>query len=134
MIVADLMPRIKETFERYGQLLKERRVPLGDLVFTKILSKDAGAYSVGTAETGSIYRLEDVGRSMRAGQVLQYVITDYYRKDSRKRSLPVELINEKTTFDARRYIELLSRVCNSLTEPFGYTTTTNSTTLSVSQQ
>jgi DNA polymerase elongation subunit (family B) len=131
--VKNLMPRIRETFERYRQQLKERRVQLAELVFTKMLSKNASAYSVvDTAETGSIYRLEDEGRSMRAGQVLQYVITNYYRKNSRKRSVPVELINEKTTFDTRRYIELLSRACNSLTEPFGYTTT--STTLSASQQ
>jgi DNA polymerase elongation subunit (family B) len=96
-------------------------VPLAELVFTKMLSKDARAYSVDTAETGAIYRLEDEGRSMRAGQVLQYVITEYYRKNSRKRSVPVELINERTTYDARRYIELLADVCNAVTEPFGYT-------------
>jgi DNA polymerase elongation subunit (family B) len=120
--VKRLMPRIKETFDRHKQLLKKRRVQLAELVFTKMLSKNASAcYSVDTAETGAIYRLEDEGRSMRAGQVLQYVITDYYRKNSRKRSVPVELIKEKTTYDARRYIELLYRACNSLTEPFGYT-------------
>jgi hypothetical protein len=51
---------------------------------------------------------------------LQYVITDYYRKNSRKRSTPVALINEKTTYDSKRYTQLLATVCNSVTEPFGY--------------
>jgi DNA polymerase, archaea type len=57
---------------------------------------------------------------MRAGQILQYVITDYYRKNSRRRAIPVALINEKTTYDSRRYTQLLATVCNSVTEPFGY--------------
>ena len=43
---------------------------------------------------------------MRSGQILQFVITDYYRKNSRKRSIPVELITDKTSYDKRRYVEL----------------------------
>lgn len=34
--------------------------------------------------------------------------------------MPVELINEKTTYDARLYVELLAETCNSVTEPFGF--------------
>jgi len=49
------------------------------------------------------------------------VITDYYRKNSRKRrSIPVELITDKTSYDKRRYVELLAGVCNSVTTPFGH--------------
>jgi DNA polymerase elongation subunit (family B) len=85
-----------------------------------MLSKDTNAYSANTAETGAIYQLLDEGKSMRAGQILQYVITDYNRKNSRKRAIPVVLINEKTTYDSRRYTQLLAAVCNSVTEPFGF--------------
>jgi DNA polymerase, archaea type len=118
--VKALMPKVKETFEKYKQRLQEGRVPLVDLIFTKMLSKDTNAYSANTAETSAIYQLQDEGRTMRAGQILQYIITDYYRKNSRKRSTPVALINEKTTYDSRRYTQLLATVCNSVTEPFGY--------------
>lgn len=118
--VKALMPKVKETFEKYKQRLQEGRVPLVDLIFTKMLSKDTNAYSANTAETSAIYQLQDEGRTMRAGQILQYIITDYYRKNSRKRSTPVALINEKTTYDSRRYMQLLAIVCNSVTEPFGY--------------
>jgi DNA polymerase I len=114
------MPEVKHAFQKYKQQLKEGRVPLVDLIFTKMLSKDANAYTANTAETGAIYQLQDEGKSMQAGQILQYVITDYYRKNSRKRTIPVALINEKTTYDSRRYAELLATVCNSITEPFGY--------------
>ncbi|HXG07017.1 MAG TPA: hypothetical protein VNI77_06800 [Nitrososphaera sp.] len=34
--------------------------------------------------------------------------------------MPVELIDEETTYDSRRYIELLAETCNSVTLPFGY--------------
>jgi DNA polymerase, archaea type len=118
--VKALMPKVKETFEKYKQRLQEGRVPLVDLIFTKMLSKDTNTYSVNNAETSAIYQLQDEGRTMRAGQMLQYVITDYYRKNSRKRSTPVALINEKTTYDSKRYTQLLATVCNSVTEPFGY--------------
>ena len=118
-----MIPKVKGTFQKYKQELKEGRVPLVELIFTKVLSKDSNAYSANknTVGIGAIYQLEDEGKSMRAGQILQYIITDYYRKNSsRRRSLPVELINEKTTYDTRRYTELLAEVCNSITLPFGY--------------
>jgi DNA polymerase I len=118
--VKALMPEVNNTFQKYKLQLKEGKVPLVDLIFTKMLSKDANAYTANTTETGAIYQLQDEGRSMRAGQILQYIITDYYRKNSRKRAVPVALINEKTTYDSRRYTELLAAVCNSVTEPFGY--------------
>jgi DNA polymerase, archaea type len=118
--VKALMPKVNDTFQKYKQQLKEGRVPLVDLIFTKMLSKDTNAYTANTAETSAIYQLQDEGKSMRAGQILQYVITDYYRNNSRKRAIPVALINEKTTYDSRRYTELLATVCNSVTEPFGY--------------
>jgi DNA polymerase-2 len=121
--VKALMPKVKETYQKYKRQLEEGRVPLPDLIFTKMLSKDSNAYTANTAETGSIYQLEDEGRSMRAGQVLQFIITDYYRKSTRKRAVPVELITERTKYDARRYTELLAETCNSVSESFGYIAT-----------
>jgi len=117
--VRDLMPKVRDKFQGYKQQLEEGRVPLVDLIFTKMLSKDSKAYSVETAETGAIYQLEDESKSMHAGQVLQYIVTDYYRKNSRRRSIPIELIKDKTTYDRRRYAELLARTINTVTEPFG---------------
>jgi DNA polymerase-2 len=64
----------------------------------------------------------DQGRHLHAGEVLQYVITDYYyKKKGAKRAIPVQLIDKETTtsYDARRYIELLADMVNSITEPFG---------------
>lgn len=124
--VRALMPKIKETFEKYKQQLKDRKVPLADLIFTKMLSKDSTSFVVRTAETSAIYQLKNEGKSMRAGQILQYIITDYYQKNGGKRATPVELVNDKTAYDIKRYTELLTRTCNTITMPFGYTVTPQS--------
>jgi DNA polymerase, archaea type len=113
--------QVQDLFSQYCDQLKAGKVTLTDLLFTKMLSKDSNEYSESnTVEKGALTQLVDKGESMRAGQVMRYVITDYYRKNARKRSVPVELINDKTTYDAKRYIELLAQVCTSITKPFGY--------------
>src|SRR5581483_9597199 len=106
--VKALMPQVRDLFQSYKQQLKQDKVQLTDLIFTKMLSKDSDQYSVNTVETSAIFQLTDEGESMHAGEILQYVITDYKRKNWRKRTTPAELINAKTTYDARRYVELLA--------------------------
>ncbi|HZC47463.1 MAG TPA: DNA polymerase domain-containing protein [Nitrososphaeraceae archaeon] len=130
--VRALIPKVRDScFQKYSQLLKERKVPLKELVFTKRLSKDSNEYQINrnTIENDAIQQLGIEGKSLKAGQILKYVITDYYnrmKKHSRnnRRTIPIELINEKTTiitsYDVRKYTELLAETCNSVTEPFGY--------------
>jgi len=123
--VKALMPEVKDTFHKYLQLLNERKVPIEKLVFTKRLSKNSDEYQHrNTIEKNAIMQLDMEGKSLKAGQILKYIITDYYcEKQSNKiRAIPAEIIDEeKTTYDVRRYEELLVEVCNSVIEPFGYT-------------
>jgi DNA polymerase-2 len=81
-------------------------------------------------ENDALCLLEDEGKSLKAGEILRYVITDYYYHcNNRKtgssrinRAIPVELFDDNIrTYDVRRYTELLAKTCNSVTEPFGYT-------------
>ena len=122
-----LMPKVKSTYQKYIQLLKDGRLPIEDLVFTKQLSKDATEYNVNrnTVEKDAIVQLCNEGKYLKAGQTLRYIIIDYYyhnRKHSKcKRAIPIELINKNdTTYDIKRYSELLTNTCNSVTKPFGY--------------
>jgi DNA polymerase elongation subunit (family B) len=120
-----LMPQVKAVLNKYVQLLKDRNVPLQELVFTKQLSKDSDSYVVNTIENAALRQLATEGRMLRAGEILQYVITDYYNnnKSSSKRATPVEMVDDKTTgaaYDAQRYIELLVEVAHSVTEPFNF--------------
>jgi DNA polymerase-2 len=123
--VKALMPKVKDTFQKYLQLLRARKVPLEELVFTKRLSKNSDEYQHrNTIEKNAIMQLDMEGKSLKAGQILKYIITDYYcEKQSNKiRATPAELIDkEKTTYDVTRYEELLVEVCKSVIEPFGYT-------------
>jgi DNA polymerase elongation subunit (family B) len=118
--VRDLMPKVRKFFQMHLELLRYKKVPINDLVLTKRISKDVDEYkNRNTVELDALLQLKHAGKSLKSGQILKYVLTDYYRKNSRKRSVPVELIDSKTVYDAKRYSELLEETCNSVTEPFG---------------
>ena len=118
--VRDLMPKVRKFFQLHLELLRYKKVPINDLVLTKRISKDVDEYeNRNTVELDALLQLKHAGKSLKSGQILKFVLTDYYRKNSRKRSVPVELINSKTVYDAKRYSELLVETCNSVTEPFG---------------
>jgi DNA polymerase, archaea type len=123
--VKSLIPEINNVFNNYIHQLKVGNVPLQHLIFTKIISMNADEYqNRDTVEKNSLDLLRsECGKHLRAGEILQYIITDYYQKHSKIRSIPVQLINEEegaTIYDTRRYVELLIEVCNSVTKPFGY--------------
>jgi DNA polymerase-2 len=128
--VKNLMPEVWNIFCKYRQQLREKRVRLSDLVFTKSLSKDSSAYTANTVEASAVRQLEEKGKRLHAGEVVQYVITSYRAKDPKRRTIPVELVDlnnykdDRTgCYDAEKYIELLAYVCNSITEPFGFPVT-----------
>jgi DNA polymerase, archaea type len=122
-------------FQKYVTLLRQKRVPIEELAFTKRLSKNSNEYQSNrdTMENDALRLLEGEGKSLKAGEILRYVITDYYyhHRNNRKtgssrnnRAIPVELFDDKTSsYDVRRYTELLTKTCNLVTEPFGYTLT-----------
>jgi DNA polymerase elongation subunit (family B) len=120
--VKSLLPKVVDIYHKYVQLLKENKVPIDELAFTKRLSKDSNKYqNRNTIESNALIKLNSQGKYLKAGEILQYVITDYYQKTRSKnsRAIPVELINERTCYDVKRYLELLTEACNSVTEPFG---------------
>ena len=118
--VKAMFPNIMDIFQNHLKLLKERRVNLNNLAFTKRISKNYDEYQDrNTVENNAILNLSRGGKSLRAGEILKYVITDYYRKYSKKRSIPIELVNSQTRYDVKRYCEILEDVTNTVTEPFG---------------
>jgi DNA polymerase-2 len=120
--VKSLLPKVKDIYHKYVQLLKENKVPIDELAFTKRLSKDSNNYQKrNTIESNALEKLNNQGKYLKAGETLQYVITDYYQIRSKNiRAIPIELVNEgRICYDVNRYIELLTETCNSVTEPFG---------------
>ena len=126
--VKKLMLEVMNTFQKYAIRLKEGQVPLEELIFTKILSKDFDEYQKGrnTVENSAINLLNSEGKTMKAGELLRYVITDYYQRYSVIWAIPIELITfdmektKNTTYDLIRYKGLLAETCNSVIEHFGY--------------
>lgn len=115
--VRSLMGHVQQAFDMYASLIKSDNVPAADLVFTKYLSKDAGQYlDRDTEENYSMSQLVDEGKSLKAGQALRYFISDH----ARRRTVPIEFVDENTVIDAGRYVELLAESCNSITGPFGF--------------
>jgi len=109
-------------FQKYKQLLKEdKSISLEDLAFSKRRSKDLNEYQINrnTIENDAMRRLNKEGRSLIGGQILRYIITDY--RGGKRSAIPLEIIDENTTYDKERYTELLVQICNSVIEPFGYT-------------
>jgi hypothetical protein len=52
--------------------------------------------------------------------LLKKIHADYYETRSKNnRAIPIQLINQRTFYDVRKYIELLIQTCNSVIEPFG---------------
>ena len=115
-----MFPEIHQMFQKHLMILKQRKVPLKELVFTKRTSKSHDEYEDrNTVENNALSNLSGEGKSLRAGEILKYIITDYYRKGSKNRSIPIELANSQTKYDVKRYCEILEEVTNTVTEPFG---------------
>jgi hypothetical protein len=83
-----------------------------------------------TVENRALSLLEIEGKSLKAGEILRYVITDYehhYNKNKQSSgnmgAIPIELIDDEgtttaATYDVRRYMQLLQKHVIQL-EPFG---------------
>lgn len=118
--VVDLMPKVKEIFDTNIEMIRENKISLDELVFTRRISKDFGDYDErSTVENHALTQLSKEGKALKAGQILKYVVTNYYHKNAAKRSIPIELATSKTKYDVRRYTELFIEICSSITEPFG---------------
>jgi hypothetical protein len=121
--VQSLMPVVFEHFEKYRQLLKNRAITIEELAFSKRRSKDFSKYDLKrkTVENSAMVQLNREGKSLIGGQILRYIITNHNgRKERGRAAIPLETIDENTTYDVDRYTELLAQTCNSVIEPFGY--------------
>jgi DNA polymerase-2 len=111
---------LEEVHKKYVDLLNSGDVDYADLKFTKRISKNSNEYGDRkTIENGVIKKLFLNGKSLHAGEQIEYIITDFYSKNFLDRAMPIELINKhKFNYDVRRYVELLNQVYHSITKIF----------------
>ena len=111
------VPECIRVFVEQARLLERREVPATELAFSTNLSKGPDEYTTMTVQHSAVKRLTNEGAELHAGEGIRYVITDYGGRDS-KRATPVDMIEDATAYDARRYVELLAETCSSVLEPF----------------
>ena len=111
------VPDCMHVFLEQAGLLERHEVPATELAFSTNLSKGPDEYTTSTVQHSAVRRLTSEGAELHAGEGIRYVITDYGGRDSR-RATPVDMIDDVTAYDARRYIELLAETCSSVLEPF----------------
>jgi DNA polymerase-2 len=112
--VRDRLPRAKEIYQNYRNLLYHGKAPLEELAFTIRTTKDVDEYKASTVQFDAVLQLKEQGEHTRAGQKVRYVITDYSRK--KKRSVPENMNPDR--YDAKRYVELLTECYYAITKPF----------------
>ena len=112
--VRGLLPLAEEIHEKYLGLLEDHKVTVEELSFTTRASKKAEEYRVNSVQKDVMMQLKEEGESIKAGQTIQYVITDFSRKTCR--STPLEMASNK--YDVKRYAQLLDECCKSILEPF----------------
>jgi len=98
--------------------LLDHRAPMEGLVFTRNLSKKPGEYANRSLTSIVADQMVREGVELHAGESVQYVITDYGSKSPGKRAVAFELADEKTVYDAKRYVELLAETCSTVLKPF----------------
>ncbi len=105
-------------FLRHARSLLEHEAPIEGLVFTRNLSKKPGEYANRSLTSIVADQLVREGMELHAGEAVQYVITDYRSGSPGRRALAFELADERTVYDARRYVELLAEACSTVLRPF----------------
>lgn len=105
------LSEIKFIYKKYLLSLREKKVPLANLIFTKQLSKNYNEYeNRNTVEYNAIKMFTSEKKFLKAGQLLKYVIVDY----EKRKAIPFQLINDKTIYDIDRYSELLTEIYDSI--------------------
>lgn len=66
-------------------------------------------------------QLASIGIEVSAGQTVRYLITDAYNARLNRRVRATELVDEKTRYDFKKYLELLLAAGANILTPFGYT-------------
>ncbi len=114
--VKEVISEAKFIQEKYNNLLLQQKVPLEKLIFTNRVTRGTNQHKSNTIQADTVNQLKWEGKSIEPGQKIRYIINDYSRNS--KRTVPIEITNHASKYDAKRYSELLDEYCKSVIEPF----------------
>lgn len=114
------IPQAIEVLADYRERLKERQVPLRDLVITRNLSQNPRSYQKATLAAIVSQELLARGVKLDPGESIQYIITQARDKDPAGRARAYATMTAEHSYDVEKYTELLLKAGESLLSLFGY--------------
>jgi DNA polymerase elongation subunit (family B) len=100
--------------------LTEGRVPLGELVVTKRLSKEPRSYEKNNLLAEAAGELVSRGVALRPGERVSYIITDFKGTGGGPRARAYATVDESSGYDVAKYTDLLLEAAATMLAPFGY--------------
>ncbi len=116
-----LIPKALKVLRRAAKALLSGRVPLEDLVITKIIAKPLEEYVVLNYTAAALRQMRDRGFDVEPGEYVRYVITDRGTRDYRRKVKFAAFLQGSEEVDRWEYLRLLCRAGETLLSPFGYT-------------
>ena len=115
------VPESIDVLKKYVQTLKSGRIELDDLFIERHLSREVYEYRHEVLQAIAAQQLAKEEVEVRAGQSIRFIIINSESRVSKNRVLAAELVDERTSYDVDRYLELLFSSAATILAPFGYT-------------
>jgi len=112
------IPEALNVLRDYAKRLIEGRVPVAELLIAKRLSKHPSNYTHDVLNSIAARQLLKQGVEVSAGQIVQFLITQYRSKSAFERVQPAQLLNQDVRYDSRKYLELLLSSASTILSPF----------------
>jgi DNA polymerase elongation subunit (family B) len=114
------IPEALKVLKVYAEKLLNREVSQEDLLVVKQLSMGPYDYGHNVFQAIAAIQLVREGLDISAGQTIRYLITDADNPKPGSRVRVAELMDDKTRYDIKKYLELLLDAGANLLMPFGY--------------
>jgi DNA polymerase-2 len=109
--IRKVMPEVDRFIDSKVRALRDGRVPLEDLVMRQRLSRELEAYRTPSPAARAAQQLAEVGKTMRAGQSIRFIITRG-KPGVHAWDLPAEV--DRKSIDVQRYQTLLYRAIRTV--------------------
>jgi DNA polymerase elongation subunit (family B) len=114
------IPKAMKVLKTYAERLLNREVSLEDLLITKQLSIEPYEYAHNVFQAIAVLQLVRAGLDVSAGQTIRYLIMDAFNKKLDRRIRVAELLDNRTNYDIKKYLELLLDAAATILRPFEY--------------
>jgi len=116
--LTDLLPEVLETIQEQFNTLKNREVPLEELVVRQTLSREVNEYTHSATTAIAARQLQAHGKSIKRGQSICFI---YVAPGPGVRAWDLPIPPDPKSIDVPRYKELVLRAVYEVLQPLGVT-------------